>query len=100
MVKMAHDFMVRAGEQRAYFFGYAEGFMYRAFGMCEHENSVSGDGQTVEISEDAMRLGLEAAQRYWDSISYPDPTRFDDVLHFKSLFDDGKLSGPYYLGFY
>ena len=66
---MAHDFMIQAGSERTYFFGYADGFLYRA-------------------------------EREWNKLGYPDPTRFDDILEFKRLFDAGKLSGPYRIGFY
>lgn len=41
---MAHDFMIQAGSERTYFFGYAEGFLYRAFNATEHNAGISGDG--------------------------------------------------------
>lgn len=97
---MAHDFMIQAGSERTYFFGYAEGFLYRAFNATEHNAGVSGDGTSITISEEEMRSGLDRAEREWSKLGYPDQTRFDDILEFKRRFDAGKLSGPYRIGFY
>ena len=101
---MAHDFTAMARDEHgatvmAFFFGYGNGFLYQAFDACEHNMGISGDGARIEIAEDEMRAGLCRAEGMWSDLSYPDPSRFDDIAEFKARFDAGRLEGPFAVRF-
>lgn len=69
-------------EYNAYFFGYAEGIMYRAFGMEEHCMGWSGDNAKIEIDRTTAIKGISKAIQLFNQINYPDPKRADDLKVF------------------
>ena len=85
---MAHDFCItridESGERResAYFFGYAEGLMYRAFNATSHDAFLSGDNGKEVYDYETTRSALEKAISTFDRMDYPDPHRLDDIKQF------------------
>lgn len=76
------DFFMTAPDYIAYFFGYAEGIMYRAFGMEEHCMGWSGDNVKITIDRDTAIKGVSKAIELFYQINYPDPTRADEIKTF------------------
>ncbi len=69
-------------EYKASFFGYAEGIMYRAFGMEEHCMGWSGDNVDIEIDRNTAIKGISKAIELFNQINYPDPKRMDEIKAF------------------
>lgn len=82
---MAHDFGIRNTKKKeyAYFFGYANGLMYRAFGDHKHNMVISGDNRTETKSKSETEKALDWAIKEFDAMGYPDPTRMDDIKRFR-----------------
>lgn len=80
---MAHDVSFYDYESRkpiCYFFGYAEGIMYRAFDATQCDAGLSGNGTGVVRNKKDILKGIDRIKRSGIPDSYLDPTRFDDVL--------------------
>jgi hypothetical protein len=82
---MAHDFGIRntKKEKYSYFFGYAGGLMYRAFGEIKHDMGISGDNGTEIKTKAETERALDRAIKEFDGMGYPDPTRLDDIKKFR-----------------
>ena len=87
---MAHDFGICVGKvwddskPHAYFFGYANGLMYRAF-------DCRAFGHGIAIDAAAARLGLSWAIMVFDGMNYPDSTRMDCIKEFYHRIKHGDL---------
>ena len=89
---MAHDFGIRNTKKKgfSYFFGYAEGLMYRAFGEEKHNRGISGDNGTEIKTKAETERALDRAIIEFDGMCYPDPTRLDDIKAFRrEMANDG-----------
>lgn len=82
---MAHDFGIRNTKKKefTYFFGYAGGLMYHAFGEEKHDNFFSGDNGTETKTKAETERALDWAIKKFDCMGYPDPTRLDDIKRFR-----------------
>lgn len=82
---MAHDFGIRELSHKdwAFFFGYANGLMYRAFGEEKHALHFSGDNSRVVKTKAETVKALDKAISEFDSMNYPDPTRLDEIKKFR-----------------
>ncbi|WP_279006841.1 hypothetical protein [Thomasclavelia cocleata] len=65
-----------------YFFGYADGIFYKAFGCEECNNLFSGDGSIHFILHDIAVKNLKTAIEEFDRLKYPDPSRINDIKEF------------------
>ena len=82
---MSHDFGIRntKSKEYSYFFGYAGGLMYRAFGEEKHDNLFSGDnGKEIKTKAETEKA-LDRAIEEFDKMGYPDPTRLDSIKIFR-----------------
>ncbi len=81
---MAHDFEIRTKDKKrtAYFFGYCNAVMYRAFHHPECDAGISGCDAKFTITKNETLRGLSKAIRLFDRSHYPDPTRMDDIKSF------------------
>ena len=94
---MAHDFSIRVKgsterEKVAYFFGYANGMMYEAFGHPECNMMLSGSGEEIDIDRKTAEKGLKAAISMLSQIDYPDTKRIDDLKAFLKRIENGDIS--------
>jgi hypothetical protein len=82
---MAHDFAIRniKKKESSWFFGYANGLMYRAFGDQKHDAGVSGDNGREIKSKAETEKALDIAIKNFDAMHYPDPHRLDDIKKFR-----------------
>ena len=79
---MAHDFGIRNTKRKeyAYFFGYANGLMYEAFGEQKHNAIFSGDNGTEIKTREETEKALDYAIKTFDGMGYPDPSRLDKEI--------------------
>lgn len=82
---MAHDFGIRNKKKKefTYFFGYANGLMYRAFNEQKHDAIFSGDNGIETKTKEETEKALDKAIREFDNMNYPDPNRLDDIKKFR-----------------
>lgn len=82
---MSHDFGIRNTKKReyTYFFGYADGLMYRAFGDQKHDMGLSGDNGVELKSKAETERALDRAIAEFDSMAYLDSKRLDDIKQFR-----------------
>lgn len=82
---MAHDFGIRNKGKKnwAWFFGYADGLMYRAFHEEKHNAFVSGDNGMEIKSKKETEEALDWAIDTFNNMRYPDPTRLDEIKDFR-----------------
>ena len=82
---MAHDFGIRNTKRKeyAYFFGYANGLMYEAFGEQKHNAIFSGDNGTEIKTREENEKALDYAIKTFDGMGYPDPSRLDAIKKFR-----------------
>ena len=82
---MAHDFGINNKRKKNYtfFFGYADGLMYRAFNEQKHDAIFSGDGGKEEKTKAETEKALDFAIKEFDRMGYPDPSRMDDIKQFR-----------------
>ncbi len=82
---MAHDFGIRNTKRKdfSWFFGYANGLMYGAFGEHKHDAGVSGDNGREIKSKAETEKALDIAIRIFDAMHYPDPHRLDEIKAFR-----------------
>ena len=94
---MAHDFGIRNTKKKefTYFFGYANGLMYKAFGDQKHDMGMSGDNKTeLKTREETIRA-LDGAIEKFDKMGYPDVTRMDDIKEFRRSMENDPLTDTY-----
>lgn len=74
-------------EYQAYFFGFAEGILYKAFGMENHCMGCSGDNEEITLDRNTAIKGITKAIELFYQLDYPDPNRIDElkVFHQKML---------------
>ena len=98
---MAHDFGIRNTKKRefSYFFGYADGLMYRAFDEQKHDNVISGDNGTETKTKAETERALDRAIKEFDGMGYPDPTRLDDIKKFRQEMADDEPTDTYEIWF-
>lgn len=78
---MAHDFSIKVKSEvnsdgdapRAYFFGYGDGAMYKAFGVEQYNACLSGGWHKKIITKNEAVAGLRLALELLSD--YPDPNR-------------------------
>ena len=91
---MAHDFGIRNKTKQSkwsFFFGYAQGLMYKVFNAWEHCGFLSGDNEVLEKSKEVTVKSLDRAIKEFDQMNYPDPLRMDDIKEFRKAMDkDGE----------
>lgn len=94
---MAHDFGIRNMKQRefAYFFGYANGVMYKAFGDQKHDMGVSGDNKTEVKTREETIKALDWAIDQFDKMGYPDDTRMDEIKKFRQSIEKDPATDMY-----
>ena len=94
---MAHDFGIRNTKKRefAYFFGYANGLMYKAFGDQKHDMGLSGDNKTELKTREETIKALDCAIEKFDKMGYPDDTRMDDIKEFRRSMENDPLTDTY-----
>lgn len=83
---MAHDFCIRNIKKegsKAYFFGFANGLMYHAFGDKHHYAGVSGDNGKELKTKFQVEKALDWAIAQFDTMGYPDPYRLNDIKRFR-----------------
>lgn len=82
---MAHDFGIRnkKNDKWSFFFGYANGIMYDAFGEQKHNFGISGDGGRETKTKQDVMFALDDAIAEFDRMNYPDPTRLDEIKKFR-----------------
>lgn len=82
---MAHDFGIKNTKKKdfSFFFGYADGLMYRAFGEEKHDAFVSGDNGTEIKTKEETEKALDRAISEFNGMDYPDPDRMDEIKQFR-----------------
>lgn len=98
---MAHDFSIRVKssterDKVAYFFGYANGVMYKAFGHPECNMMFSGSGVEIDIDRKTAVKSLKAAISLFSQMDYPDPKRMDDLKAFLKRIEDGEINEEWF----
>ena len=98
---MAHDFGIRNIKQKeyTYFFGFANGLMYRAFGEQKHYAFVSGDNGRETKSKEETEKALDWAIQAFDTMGYPDPHRLDDIKKFRQEMKNDEPADTYEVWF-
>lgn len=94
---MAHDFGIRNTKKKEFyfFFGYADGLMYRAFGEEKHDAFVSGDNGTEIKTKAETERALDMAISEFNSMDYPDPDRMDEIKQFRKEMEEDEPTDTY-----
>jgi hypothetical protein len=89
---MAHDFKIKCIKGgpvfEAFFFGYADGIIYKSFNDEKYDKGVSGSGETSTHTWEEVSYSLRKIINSIECLTYPDQTRFDELkLYFDKLGD-------------
>ena len=98
---MAHNFAIKNTKKDGYtfFFGYANGLMYRAFGEQKHDAVFSGDnGEEIKTKKETEEA-LDNAIKWFDMKDYPDPTRMDEIKQFRKDMDNDAPDSTYLISY-
>lgn len=96
---MAHDFGIRNSRTKkiAFFYGFAEGLFYEAFGKWELCGPLSGYDTLLTISKKEAVKGLNKALELFDNMfpPYPDHQRMDEVRKFRNSMNNDPDNDTY-----
>lgn len=94
---MSHDFGIRNKKKKnwAWFFGFANGLMYRAFHEEKHFAVFSGDNGMETKSKEETENALDWAIDTFDHMGYPDPTRLDEIKKFRKEMSNDNFNDTY-----
>lgn len=95
---MAHDFGIKNKTKNgefAYFFGYLNGFLYKAFGDQKHDRVISGDNGTEIKTRAEVVRALDIAIDVFNASNYPDPDRMNELKEFRKRMEDDDENDVY-----